>query len=61
MNDKSRKPGSKIKPKEIGLDKLQSSLAGMKLIEEFMKADPKTKKLIGKLLKKKKGGLVNKK
>ena len=60
MNDKSRKTGSKIKPKEIGLDKLEIG-AGMKLIEEFMKADPKTKKLIGKLLKKKKGGLVKKK
>ena len=52
---------SKIKPKKIGLDKLQSSLAGIKLIEEFMKADPKTQRMIGKLLKKKKGGLVRKK
>ena len=51
---------SKIKPKKIGLDKLEIG-AGIKLIEEFMKADPKTQRMIGKLLKKKKGGLVRKK
>ena len=33
----------------------------MKLLEIFEKADPETKRMIGKLLKKKKGGLVKKK
>ena len=58
VNRKKQTDSTKIK--EIGLDKLEIG-AGIKLIEEFMKADPKTKKLIGKLLKKKKGGLVKKK
>ena len=61
MNDKSRKPGSKVKPKKLSPDQIKSSLATMKLLEIFEKADPETKRMIGKLLKKKKGGLVQKK
>ena len=58
VNRKKQTDSTKIK--EIGLDKLEIG-AGIKLIEEFMKADPKTQRMIGKLLKKKKGGLVRKK
>ena len=52
---------SKIKPKKLSPDQIKSSLATMKLLEVFMKSDPETQRMIGKLLKKKKGGLVRKK
>jgi hypothetical protein len=49
MVDKSKKVGSDVKPKELNLDQLQSSLAGIKLFEEYTKADEKTKKIMRKL------------
>jgi len=72
MVNKSKKVGSNVKPKEINLDQLKSSLAGIKLFEEYTKADEKTKKIMrklpffkgnakGGLIKKRYGGSVTKK